>query len=168
MVIDRDLGQSIVYTSTRRILKDGVPSPRWWVPSDRRRSRDDKRLRMKMSSSKVAGNSPAKITNNKGEQQEFPLGLDKDASEHSISSMMSCVSISPKHAESSLRVMESYLHRQQLTDVTLIAGERTGPDALFDNRVDIVYISVSIRKLSTAKIIHMIIVNNEICISINR
>lgn len=63
------------------------------------------------------------------QQQEFPLGLDKDASEHSISSMMSCVSISPKHAESSLRVMESYLHKQQLTDVTLIAGEQA--DALF-------------------------------------
>jgi len=80
--------------------------------------------------SRVAGSSPARAAN-KGEQQqqqqqqEFPLGLVKDASEHSISSIMSCVSISPKHAESSLRVMESYLHKQQLTDVTLIAGEYT-------------------------------------------
>ncbi|TGZ45800.1 hypothetical protein DBV15_02661 [Temnothorax longispinosus] len=40
---------------------------------------------------------------------------------------MSCVSISPSHAESSLRIMESYLHKQQLTDVTLIAGKCTRP-----------------------------------------
>lgn len=108
-----------------------------------------------MSSSKVAGSSPARTTN-KGEQQEFLLGLDKDASEHSISSMMSCVSISPKHAESSLRVMESYLHKQQLTDVTLIAGKRIGPDALFDNSVDIAsytYIDALIIKI-------LMIINN--------
>ncbi|XP_071567565.1 kelch-like protein 5 isoform X2 [Temnothorax nylanderi] len=40
---------------------------------------------------------------------------------------MSCVSISPNHAESSLRIMESYLHKQQLTDVTLIAGNKRVP-----------------------------------------
>ncbi|XP_071629827.1 kelch-like protein 1 [Temnothorax longispinosus] len=40
---------------------------------------------------------------------------------------MSCVSISPSHAESSLRIMESYLHKQQLTDVTLIAGNKRVP-----------------------------------------
>ncbi|XP_071652799.1 kelch-like protein 5 [Temnothorax longispinosus] len=40
---------------------------------------------------------------------------------------MSCVSISPKHAESSLQIMESYLHKQQLTDVTLIAGNKRVP-----------------------------------------
>ncbi|XP_071637015.1 kelch-like protein 5 isoform X1 [Temnothorax longispinosus] len=40
---------------------------------------------------------------------------------------MSCVSISPKHAESSLQIMESYLHKQQLTDVTLIAGNKRIP-----------------------------------------
>jgi len=77
------------------------------------------------SSSKIVGNSPAKATNKGEQQQEFSLGLDKDASEHSISSMMSCMSISPKHAENSLRVMESYLHKQQLTDVTLIAGKQS-------------------------------------------
>jgi len=90
--------------------------------------------------SRATGNSPARAAN-KGEQQqqqqqEFPL--DKDASEHSISSMMSCVSISPKHAESSLHIMESYLHKQQLTDVTLIAGECTGLRTLcFDNNVPV-------------------------------
>ncbi|XP_077258848.1 kelch-like protein 5 [Temnothorax americanus] len=40
---------------------------------------------------------------------------------------MSSVSISPKHAESSLQIMESYLHKQQLTDVTLIAGNKRVP-----------------------------------------
>ncbi|XP_071650413.1 kelch-like protein 5 [Temnothorax longispinosus] len=40
---------------------------------------------------------------------------------------MSCVSISPKHAENSLQIMESYLHKQQLTDVTLIAGNKRVP-----------------------------------------
>ncbi|EFN84981.1 hypothetical protein EAI_17322 [Harpegnathos saltator] len=81
-----------------------------------------------LSKAAAAGSAPA----NKGEQQEFPLALDKDASEHSISSIISCVSVSPKHAENSLRVMESYLHKQQLTDVTLIAGERLG-DCLGSN-----------------------------------
>ncbi|XP_071629820.1 kelch-like protein 5 [Temnothorax longispinosus] len=40
---------------------------------------------------------------------------------------MSCMSISPQHAESSLQIMESYLHKQQLTDVTLIAGNKRVP-----------------------------------------
>ncbi|XP_024877101.1 kelch-like protein 5 isoform X2 [Temnothorax curvispinosus] len=40
---------------------------------------------------------------------------------------MSRVSISPKHAENSLQIMESYLHKQQLTDVTLIAGNKRVP-----------------------------------------
>ncbi|XP_024881553.1 kelch-like protein 5 [Temnothorax curvispinosus] len=40
---------------------------------------------------------------------------------------MSRVSISPKHAVNSLEIMESYLHKQQLTDVTLIAGNKRVP-----------------------------------------
>ena len=50
-------------------------------------------------------------------------------SEHSISSVALNTSASqdenfsvPKHAENSLRVMDDYLQRQQLTDVTIIAG----------------------------------------------
>lgn len=52
------------------------------------------------------------------------------ASEHSISSIASSISTSQdenfrvsKHAENSLKVMEKYLHKQQFTDVTLIAGK---------------------------------------------
>ncbi|XP_078033559.1 kelch-like protein 5 isoform X2 [Augochlora pura] len=64
------------------------------------------------------------------------LCLDKETSvsEHSISSTVSSISNShdenfrvSKHAENSLKVMEKYLHEQQFTDVTLIAGNRRFP-----------------------------------------
>lgn len=50
-------------------------------------------------------------------------------SDHSIYSLLSNISISqdenfrmPKYAENSLRVMETYLKNQELTDIVLIAG----------------------------------------------
>ncbi|TGZ45803.1 Kelch-like protein 5 [Temnothorax longispinosus] len=47
---------------------------------------------------------------------------------------MSCVPISPNHAESSLRIMESYLHKQQLTDVTLIAADNIESNEMFKDQ----------------------------------
>ena len=68
---------------------------------------------------------------NKGEQDSRFSQKDTSASEYSISSIASTVSISQdenfrvsKHAENSLRIMEEYLKKQQLTDVTLIAGKK--------------------------------------------
>ncbi|KAG7201661.1 hypothetical protein KM043_004391 [Ampulex compressa] len=69
----------------------------------------------------------------KGDQEFLFSEKEASASEHSISSMISNISTqdenfrAPKHAESSLRIMEKYLQRQQLTDVTLIAGNRRFP-----------------------------------------
>ncbi|XP_015599549.1 kelch-like protein 5 [Cephus cinctus] len=71
---------------------------------------------------------------NKGEQGICFPQREASTSEHSISSMVSNVSNSqdenfrvPKHAENSLKVMEEYLYKEQLTDVTLIAGDRRFP-----------------------------------------
>lgn len=67
---------------------------------------------------------------NKGEQELHLPKKDATTSEQSISSLMSTASSSldenfrvAKHAESSLRCMEDYLHQQLLTDVVLIAGQ---------------------------------------------
>lgn len=69
---------------------------------------------------------------NKGEQELLFSNKEASASEHSISSMVSSISVSQdenfrvsKHAENSLKVMEKYLHKQELTDVTLIAGKQS-------------------------------------------
>ncbi|XP_071567577.1 kelch-like protein 5 [Temnothorax nylanderi] len=56
--------------------------------------------------------------------QSFQSTSHPEQTAFQVVSTMSCVSISPNHAESSLRIMESYLHKQQLTDVTLIAGNK--------------------------------------------
>lgn len=76
-----------------------------------------------MSHNAVAGT-------NKGELDFLFANKEASASEHSISSMVSSISASQdenfrmtKHAENSLKVMEKYLHDQQLTDVILIAGK---------------------------------------------
>lgn len=65
----------------------------------------------------------AAMMNTSETEPEFSF-IDKEASasEHSFSSI---VGIVPKHAESSLRIMEEYLDKQQLTDVVLIAGITT-------------------------------------------
>lgn len=67
---------------------------------------------------------------NKGDQDFLFPNKEASVSEHSISSMVSSISISQdenfrmsEHAGNSLKVMERYLHKQQLTDVTLIAGK---------------------------------------------
>lgn len=67
---------------------------------------------------------------NKAEHEFLFSNKEASASEHSISSMASSISVSQdenfrmsKHAENSLRVMEKYLHEKQLTDVILIAGK---------------------------------------------
>ncbi|XP_046627116.1 kelch-like protein 5 isoform X1 [Neodiprion virginianus] len=59
---------------------------------------------------------------------------EASTSEQSISSIVSSISISQdenfrvlKHAENSLKVMDSYFQKQQLTDVTLVAGNRRIP-----------------------------------------
>ncbi|XP_076619748.1 kelch-like protein 5 [Colletes latitarsis] len=71
------------------------------------------------------------VGSNRGELFKELLFSNKEASisEHSISSVVSSISTSQdeKHAENSLKVMEKYLHKQQLTDVTLIAGTRRFP-----------------------------------------
>ncbi|XP_076244512.1 kelch-like protein 5 isoform X2 [Calliopsis andreniformis] len=71
---------------------------------------------------------------NKGEQEFLFSNKEASVSEHSISSIVSSISISQdenfrmsEHAENSLKVMERYLHRQQLTDVILIAGNKRFP-----------------------------------------
>ncbi|XP_012344511.1 kelch-like protein 5 isoform X2 [Apis florea] len=70
---------------------------------------------------------------NKVELEYLFSNKEASASEHSISSMVSNSSSQDenfrvsKHAENSLRVMEKYLHEQQLTDVILIAGKRHIP-----------------------------------------
>ncbi|XP_015172686.1 PREDICTED: kelch-like protein 5 isoform X2 [Polistes dominula] len=56
---------------------------------------------------------------------KFSFGnKEHSPSEQSISSIVKIVS---KHAESSLRIMEEYLDKQQLTDVILIAGNKRIP-----------------------------------------
>ncbi|XP_043679056.1 kelch-like protein 5 [Vespula pensylvanica] len=67
----------------------------------------------------------AAMMNTSETEPEFSF-VDKEASasEHSFSSI---VGIVPKHAESSLRIMEEYLDKQQLTDVVLIAGNKRIP-----------------------------------------
>lgn len=67
---------------------------------------------------------------NKVELEFLFSNKEGSASEHSISSMVSSISVSQdenfrvsKHAENSFKVMEKYLHEQQLTDVILIAGK---------------------------------------------
>lgn len=67
---------------------------------------------------------------NKGEQEFLFANKEASGSEHSISRMVSSINASQdenfrvsNHAENSLRVMEKYLHKQQLTDVILIAGK---------------------------------------------
>ena len=79
--------------------------------------------------SRIGGIGHTGAGTNKGDQDFLFSNKEASTSEHSISSM---VSISQdenfrmtEHAENSLRVMERYLHKQQLTDVTLIAGKRT-------------------------------------------
>ncbi|KAG8038857.1 hypothetical protein G9C98_003164 [Cotesia typhae] len=66
-------------------------------------------------------------------EEEVLTLLKKDAttSEQSISSLMSSASTIQdenfrvaKHAEISLKCMENYLHKQQLTDIVLIAGDK--------------------------------------------
>ncbi|XP_076391790.1 kelch-like protein 5 isoform X2 [Megachile rotundata] len=71
---------------------------------------------------------------NKGEQEFLFSNKEASGSEHNILRMVSSISTSQdenfrvlKHAENSLRVMEKYLHKQQLTDVILIAGNRRFP-----------------------------------------
>lgn len=67
--------------------------------------------------------------------KDFP-SKEMSASEHSISSLSSNTSAAttttttqdenfsvPKHAENSLRIMDECLQKQQLTDVTIIAGK---------------------------------------------
>lgn len=65
----------------------------------------------------------------KGESELRFSQKDASASEYSISSIASTISVSQdenfrvsKHAENSLKIMEEYLQKQQLCDVTLIAG----------------------------------------------
>ncbi|XP_051165737.1 kelch-like protein 5 [Leptopilina boulardi] len=67
----------------------------------------------------------------KGESELRFSQKDASASEYSISSIASTISVSQdenfrvsKHAENSLKIMEEYLQKQQLCDVTLIAGEK--------------------------------------------
>lgn len=75
---------------------------------------------------------PSSLTMNsiKGESELRFLQKDASVSECSISSIASTLSVSQdenfrvsKHAENSLKIMEEYLQKQQLCDVTLIAGE---------------------------------------------
>ena len=72
------------------------------------------------------------MSSNKGEQETRFSQKDGSASEYSISSIASSVSVTQdenfrvsKHAEHSLKIMEEYLQKQQLTDVTLIAGKKS-------------------------------------------
>lgn len=66
------------------------------------------------------------MTNN-DEQMELAQASDKIINDESpMSNQVAATSrfcVSPKHAEDGFRIMESYLHKQQLTDVTLIAGK---------------------------------------------
>lgn len=78
---------------------------------------------------------PSSLTimiSNKGEPETRFSQKDASVSEYSISSIASTVSVTqdenfrvPKHAENSLKIMEEYLQKQQLTDVTLIAGKKS-------------------------------------------
>lgn len=84
----------------------------------------------------------------KGESESRFSQKDVSASEYSISSIASTVSVSQdenfrvsKHAENSLKIMEEYLQKQQLTDVTLIAGKQLF--SIFNN------LSKNKRKLNT-------------------
>ncbi|XP_008552054.1 kelch-like protein 5 [Microplitis demolitor] len=69
---------------------------------------------------------------NKVEEELLTLPKkDATTSEQSISSLMSSSSMTQdenfrvaKHAEISLKCMENYLHKQQLTDIVLIAGDK--------------------------------------------
>lgn len=67
---------------------------------------------------------------NKGDPEIRFTQREASTSEHSISSIVSSISITQdenfrvtNHAENSLKVMESYFQNQQLTDVTLVAGK---------------------------------------------
>lgn len=71
---------------------------------------------------------------NKGDSEIRFTQREASTSEHSISSIVSSLSITQdenfrvtKHAENSLKVMESYFQQQQLTDVTLVAGSKRIP-----------------------------------------